>query len=221
MKRIGREQPAAAAARSLTTAGTAAAMRDHLRRMRTGITNTATRGVNRIRNTLNNTGIRIHRYFTGGRDDYLLLNEFRRPPMRRPLPYRIKKFIQKHKRKIAIGGAALVGGGAIIGGIAGKLSEEETETKMHEGNTGTLGHLLRGGSGGGGGGGSSSYYLGARSVAEPVKRRRRKAKGKKAKTTKRKKHVKRIGGKHKKVGGKKRINKPKKSRKGKKQFAAF
>ena len=59
---------------------------------------------------------------------------------------------------------------------------------MHEGNTGTLGHLIRGGSGGigsGGGAGGASYRLDARPAAKTTaKRRRCKTAGKKVKLSK-------------------------------------
>jgi len=130
---------------------------------------------------------------------------------------RVGTFLKRHKRKIAVGAA--LGGAALIGGLAGGLSGKKEE--MREGNTGTLGQLIKG-VGGGGGSGGGGYSGFGRRLARRVKRRRvskrksapRKQKGKRK--SKKKHSVKRL---KRKFVGAKRINKRRRNKK--KRFAAF
>ena len=153
-----------------------------------------------------------------------------------PLARRIKHFVKRHKRALAIGGGIL-GSAALVGAIAGGLSNKRKtkESEMIEKNSGTLANLIKGRSGsgfhgldsGGGGGGGSGFGGYIRHYADIVPRKRRRVKrktpskkqGKKSKKSK-KRSTKRLSVKRR-IVGKKRINKRRKSRKSKKRFAAF
>ena len=143
------------------------------------------------------------------------INRLRRPTF----IGRAREFLIKHKRKFilagAVGGAALIGIGGLIGGLTTKSEE------MREGNTGTLGQLIKGGGGGGGGGdgGGNSYGGGFGGYARPIARQRRSTKRRRGgKRQSKKRAPKRLNRKNGRFVGK-RINK--KRRKGKKRFAAF
>jgi hypothetical protein len=86
----------------------------------------------------------------------LAVNRIRRP---NNFLFRGGRFLKKYKRKILLGAGAVLGGTALIAGLALglKKKKEEKETIMREGNTGTLGQLVKGGFGGGRGGGGGSY----------------------------------------------------------------
>jgi hypothetical protein len=178
---------------------------------------------NRFRRAVAQLGNRIHR-------------EPYRAGFRPTFHRRVRNFMARHKRKLAIAGGILAGG-AIIGSLAGGLTEKET---MHEGNMGVLSNIIKGGGGGGGGGGG--YATAGRNTGDAdvrsgggllsvfPRKKRRVGKGKsKTRSTgkcKRKKSIKRL--KRRKVGRKvgkkgghlaKGINK--KRRRAKKRFVAF
>jgi len=235
LRRIGRQQPAAAAARGLTPSAAGASMRAYLTRLRVGIGNVTNHAATRITNSARRTvrGIRhtardIQRRFGYG-DAIQRFN-----PRPRPLSRRVGRFLKKNKRKIIFGTTVATLGGTLLGGgIAEAVIKSNKQDKSGEGfvngsemfqsSTGTLGQIVKGATPGGGGGGGEWISRGGVLPPKVNKRRRRnkKATGKKAKAAKKTKHVKRIGGKRKKVGRKKGINKRSKTSRKKKHFAAF